>query len=72
MIFILYKKTRFLHLTRIKIRLCTRFVCDGTIEERICTLQEKKMAMASDMLNGVRHTSASKLTIDDMKALFDM
>lgn len=49
-----------------------RFLCADTIEERISKIQETKMAMATDMLNGVKHTGGSKLTIDDMKALFDM
>lgn len=35
-------------------------------------MQEKKLSIASDMLNGVKHTGGSKLTIDDMRALFDM
>lgn len=49
-----------------------RFLCADTIEERIAALQQKKLSMASDMLNGVKHTGGSKLTMDDMKALFDM
>lgn len=49
-----------------------RFLCDETIEQRIKQLQEKKLNMASDMLNGVKYTGGSKLTIDDMRALFEM
>lgn len=47
-----------------------KVLCHDTIEERIKTLQDKKLSIASDMLAGVKRTTSSKLTIDDMKSLF--
>lgn len=49
-----------------------KVLCEDTIEERIKLLQEKKLSIAQDVLSGVKRTTNSKLTIDDMKSLFGM
>lgn len=43
-----------------------------SIEERIKLLQEKKLAIAESLLTGSARVAGSKLTIEDMKMLFDM
>ncbi|CAG4957053.1 unnamed protein product [Colias eurytheme] len=48
-----------------------RFMCVDTVEQSIRKLQEAKLEMAENVLTGARH-AASKLTIEDLKLLFNM
>lgn len=48
-----------------------KFMAVGTIEERIKNLQENKLAIADSMLTGNKIQS-SKLTLSDLKMLFNM
>lgn len=47
-----------------------RFVVEGTVEEKILKLQEKKLNLAKDVLTGAKRTGANKLTMDELKELF--
>lgn len=49
-----------------------KVLCEDTIEAQIKVIQEKKLSVAHDVLAGVKRTTSSKLTIDDMKSLFGM
>ncbi|XP_014734073.1 PREDICTED: transcription termination factor 2 [Sturnus vulgaris] len=46
-----------------------RFVCEGTVEEKILQLQKKKKGLAQQVLSGKGETF-SKLTLADLKILF--
>nr|XP_028582463.1 transcription termination factor 2 isoform X3 [Podarcis muralis] len=46
-----------------------RFVCEGTVEEKISELQSKKKELAQKVLSG-RVDSSTKLTLADLKLLF--
>nr|XP_040057960.1 transcription termination factor 2 [Gasterosteus aculeatus aculeatus] len=46
-----------------------RFVCDGTVEEKISTLQEKKKELAQNVLSGTGST-VSKLSLADLRIIF--
>ncbi|ELV14147.1 Transcription termination factor 2 [Tupaia chinensis] len=46
-----------------------RFVCEGTVEEKILQLQEKKKDLAKQVLSGSGE-SVTKLTLADLKVLF--
>ncbi|XP_068593168.1 transcription termination factor 2 isoform X2 [Cebidichthys violaceus] len=46
-----------------------RFVCDGTVEEKISTLQVKKKELAHNVLTGTGST-ASKLSLADLRIIF--
>ncbi|XP_069862535.1 transcription termination factor 2 [Dipodomys merriami] len=46
-----------------------RFVCAGTVEEKILALQEKKKDLAKQVLSGSAE-SVTKLTLADLKVLF--
>ncbi|KFO30318.1 Transcription termination factor 2 [Fukomys damarensis] len=46
-----------------------RFICEGTVEEKILQLQEKKKDLAKQVLSGSGE-SISKLTLADLKVLF--
>ncbi|XP_068127120.1 transcription termination factor 2 isoform X2 [Hyperolius riggenbachi] len=46
-----------------------RFVCEGTVEEKICQLQEKKKDLAKKVLAG-NSTNFTKLTLADLRLLF--
>uniref|UniRef100_A0A8D2CKK0 Transcription termination factor 2 n=1 Tax=Sciurus vulgaris TaxID=55149 RepID=A0A8D2CKK0_SCIVU len=46
-----------------------RFVCEGTVEEKILQLQEKKKDLAKQVLSGSGE-SVTKLTLADLKILF--
>ncbi|KAH0569156.1 transcription termination factor 2-like [Cotesia glomerata] len=48
-----------------------KILCSDTIEERIQLLQEKKMAIAASVIDGTGKVS-SKLSLQDLKSLFDM
>ncbi|NXJ13640.1 TTF2 factor, partial [Odontophorus gujanensis] len=45
-----------------------RFVCEGTVEEKIVQLQTRKKGLAQQVLSGKEETS--KLTLADLKTLF--
>ena len=49
-----------------------RFVVEGSVEERILQLQEKKINLANDVLTGAKRTGANKLSFDDLKMLFQV
>lgn len=49
-----------------------KFVCSETIEENILKLQEKKLALADNVLTGAKYSQTSKLTLDDLKMLFNI
>ncbi|XP_063545849.1 transcription termination factor 2-like [Cydia strobilella] len=49
-----------------------RFMCLDTVEQSIRKLQDGKLQKAAAVLSGARHTSASKLSIEDLKILFNM
>lgn len=49
-----------------------KYVVADSIEQRIQTLQEQKLALAEAVLTGSKAASGSKLTIADLKMLFDM
>ncbi|NWW19100.1 TTF2 factor, partial [Falcunculus frontatus] len=46
-----------------------RFVCEGTVEEKILKLQKRKKGLAQQVLSGKGETF-TKLTLDDLKILF--
>ncbi|KAM8854833.1 transcription termination factor 2 isoform 2-T3 [Spinachia spinachia] len=46
-----------------------RFVCGGTVEEKISTLQEKKKELAQNVLSGTAST-VSKLSLADLRIIF--
>ncbi|KAM4730767.1 LOW QUALITY PROTEIN: transcription termination factor 2 [Anableps anableps] len=46
-----------------------RFVCEGTVEEKIATLQTKKKELAQNVLSGTGST-VSKLSLADLKIIF--
>ncbi|KAM7406898.1 hypothetical protein PAMA_002881 [Pampus argenteus] len=46
-----------------------RFVCEGTVEEKISTLQVKKKELAQNVLSGTGSTF-SKLSLADLKIIF--
>ncbi|XP_055621478.1 transcription termination factor 2 [Toxorhynchites rutilus septentrionalis] len=48
-----------------------KFMCSDTVEQAIRMLQEKKLGIADEVLTGTKHTG-SKLSIDDLKALFGL
>ena len=49
-----------------------RFLCESTVESRILKLQEKKLALADGILTGAKRSNANKLTIQDLKSLFNL
>ncbi|XP_034549446.1 transcription termination factor 2 isoform X2 [Notolabrus celidotus] len=46
-----------------------RFVCEGTVEEKISTLQEKKKELAQNVLSGTG-TTVTKLSLADLRIIF--
>ena len=48
------------------------FVVEGSVEERILQLQEKKLDLANGVLTGAKRTGANKLSFDDLKMLFQV
>lgn len=48
-----------------------RFVCEGTVEDKILQLQKRKKILAQQVLSGKGDTFA-KLTLADLKILFDI
>jgi len=49
-----------------------RFVVEGSVEERILQLQEKKLGLANEVLTGAKRTGANKLSLNDLKMLFQV
>ena len=49
--------------------MCSRFVCEGTVEEKISTLQAKKKELAQNVLSGTGKT-LSKLSLADLRLIF--
>ncbi|KAM3728182.1 Transcription termination factor [Dirofilaria immitis] len=49
-----------------------KLVCLETIEERVLALQQIKQTLSKDVLEGVSSKKLSKLTIADLKYLFDL
>ncbi|VDK85488.1 unnamed protein product, partial [Litomosoides sigmodontis] len=49
-----------------------KLVCLETIEERVLALQRAKQTLAKDVLEGVVSKKLSKLTVADLKYLFDL
>ena len=48
-----------------------RFICSGTVEERLLTLQDAKKRMSSACLSvGGAASSSSKLTLDELRSFF--
>lgn len=58
--------------TELTSSLVSRFVVEGSVEERILQLQEKKLALANDVLTGAKRSGANKLSFDDLKMLFQV
>jgi SNF2 family DNA or RNA helicase len=48
-----------------------RFISEETIEQQIKNLQTNKLALASSVLTGTKQRGANKLTLDDLKMLFN-
>lgn len=49
-----------------------RFVVEDSVEEKILLLQEKKLSLAQDVLTGAKRSGANKLSMDDLKMLFQV
>lgn len=49
-----------------------RFICTDTIEERILAVQNNKMEISNSALTGEKTKSGNKLTLNELKSLFDM
>lgn len=49
-----------------------RLLCENTIERRIQEIQDAKLALSEHVLTGSKTNSGSKLTLQDMRRLFDM
>ncbi|KAG5851560.1 hypothetical protein ANANG_G00052970 [Anguilla anguilla] len=46
-----------------------RFICEGTVEDKISSLQEKKKELASKVLSGTG-ISFTKLSLADLRVIF--
>ncbi|GBP24416.1 Transcription termination factor 2 [Eumeta japonica] len=49
-----------------------RFMCLDTVEQSIRKLQQAKLDLAESVLTGAKSTNKSKLSIEDLKMLFNM
>ncbi|XP_076029306.1 transcription termination factor lodestar [Oratosquilla oratoria] len=49
-----------------------RFIIENSVEERILDLQKKKIQLAGDVMSGAQRKTVQKLTLDDIKALFNV
>ncbi|XP_063860938.1 transcription termination factor 2-like isoform X2 [Scylla paramamosain] len=49
-----------------------RFIVENTVEKKIIELQEKKLQLADGILSGAKHKTSNKLTLEDMKTLFNV
>ncbi|CAJ0576985.1 unnamed protein product, partial [Mesorhabditis spiculigera] len=47
-----------------------KIICEGTIEERVLQLQERKKQLAGGVLTGHATKQSAKLTLDDLRFLF--
>uniref|UniRef100_A0A914XRH2 Transcription termination factor 2 n=1 Tax=Plectus sambesii TaxID=2011161 RepID=A0A914XRH2_9BILA len=56
------KKTVYVH----------KMVCDDTMEQRVLALQKKKLEMADSVLEGAASKKLNKLSLTDLKFLFDL
>lgn len=48
-----------------------KFISEETIEQQIKRLQTNKLALASSVLTGTKELGANKLSLDDLKMLFN-
>ncbi|PZC72047.1 hypothetical protein B5X24_HaOG211972 [Helicoverpa armigera] len=49
-----------------------RFMCVDTVEQSIRKLQQAKLELAENVLTGAKNSDKSKLSIEDLKILFNM
>uniref|UniRef100_A0A6P7GYD6 Transcription termination factor 2-like isoform X2 n=1 Tax=Diabrotica virgifera virgifera TaxID=50390 RepID=A0A6P7GYD6_DIAVI len=49
-----------------------KFMAEDTVEKKILDLQEKKLGIANALLTGTVQAAKNKLSIDDLKLLFEM
>ncbi|CAH2267858.1 jg12934 [Pararge aegeria aegeria] len=49
-----------------------RFMCVDTVEQSIRQLQKAKLELAENVLTGAKNTNGSKLSIEELKILFNM
>merc|ERR1712106_1186471 len=49
-----------------------RFIVEGSVEERILQLQQKKLGLANEVMTGAKRSGANKLSLDDLKMLFQV
>ena len=49
-----------------------KFLTEDTVESRILELQNKKLELANSVLTGAKRTGGNKLTMEDLKMLFDL
>jgi len=49
-----------------------KFLVKNTVEERINKLQQNKLKLADDVLSGAKKRGANKLSLDDLKSLFNV
>jgi SNF2 family DNA or RNA helicase len=59
-------------MTLILLFLFSRFISEETIEQQIKRLQTNKLALASSVLTGTKQHGANKLSLDDLKMLFNI
>jgi transcription termination factor 2 len=48
-----------------------RFISEETIEQQIKNLQARKLSLASSVLTGTKQRGVNKLSLDDLKMLFN-
>jgi hypothetical protein len=48
-----------------------RFISEETIEQQIKNLQARKLSLASSVLTGTKQHGVNKLSLDDLKMLFN-
>lgn len=56
-------------LPQVSVSLFYRFVCEGTVEDKISSLQEKKKELAQKVLSGTG-SSFTKLSLADLRVIF--
>lgn len=49
-----------------------RLVCSESLEQRVMQLQEVKLQLATSLLSGDTDTTNTRLTLSDLKMLFDL
>lgn len=50
----------------------SRLLCENTIEERIKALQDNKLSLSEHVLTGSSNGGGSKLSLQDLRQLFEM